>query len=487
MSEHNHDHSHDHEHGDLDPVEVAVVVGEADGEDGGPWAKRLSLTIAAAEVNKCFDKISDELSRQVRLPGFRPGRVPRALLEKRLGDGLVAEAAKNLVARGMHSALEREKLDAIGTPKPCVGELKPARGQDFSFAVDIELRPTFELPEWKGLPVEQEEAELLPEELDAALRQLCERKATYEEVSADHVLDAKESYQVNGKGRYLIDGQEIYAEDQVGWGLTAGGGKVLGARSNDLISDFLMGAKVGDKRSCELELSAYFPVEAHRGKKAVVEVEITSIKRRVVPEFNDELAKKVGLGTADELRETIRTNLLESLIERIKSEVRSSLLDRLVSSTAFELPKRLARTVAAEYAQQGEQYALSMGFDAKAIPDELAKTMDDSYRQESEKQLRRSLFLRAFCEKENIRPSEEEVDAEVVRQAKEANQRAADVLQQLYANAAAYENFVTRMANEKALEMVVEHANVKIVPRKKAEPKAAEADPPAANANPVAQ
>lgn len=438
----------------LEPIEVATQI-----SDAGPCAKKVTVTIAPEHVGKAFDSVIGELASQINLPGFRAGKVPRDVVIKRFGADLSKQVTSNLLQRGLQSAIIKDKLELVGEPSVEVEKYKAEKGAAFSFDAEVEVKPVFEVGNYKNLDIEQEELEVLPEEFNQAIERIQNRFA--ENVDADASYGLANSDSANAIVRYIVDGNEVLKDEDEQ--LLVIDGSVLGLHI-PLKADALLGIKTGEKRTAEGTLEGRFPKEELRGKNATVEIEIKSIKSRKLPELNDELAKKVGVGSADELKDKVRTSLVETLSNELKSKTQYELLDKVVNATPFELPKRLTSIMQYRTMQSSAQYLAQMGMDEegfKAIKDQFA---DDS-KKKAETEMRRYFVVDAICNKEGIKVEEDDIDAEIVKRARSQGMKASELYDKMIQDGSIKELEVD-LKIERCLEYLVEQANVKVVPRK---------------------
>jgi trigger factor len=439
---------------DDSPITVETKVTEA-----GTWAKMLGVKVPVEIVNKEFDKVCGELANAVRLPGFRPGKVPRNVIEKKYGDDIKKQVTSNILQRALRSAIVQEKLEVVGHPDMNPEKYVAEKGQAFAFDVEVEIKPTFTLGEYKGLAVEQEEIEVLPEETQQASERILERFAETVEADKDHAVVDRDV--ATGVLRVLVDGAEVHKEEDSQ--LLVMQGHVIGAYSH-LGDKFLLGAKAGEKRTVEEVLGNHFPVEAHRGKKATLEFEIKSIKSRKMPEINDELAAKVGMKTGDELKDKIRSSLLESVGNQIRQKTQYELLDKVVAASPFDLPKRLTQMMSDRTTESSIQQLAQMGVDFNQLGEEKGKVAEDANKR-AQTEMRRFFVVDAICAKEGIEVTDEDVDEEIVKLARSQNMRASDLYDKLLEQDQLGE-LQADLKIRKVLEYLVEQANVKIVPRK---------------------
>ena len=441
----------------LEPIEVKSSV-----SDTGAGAKTLTLTVPAAEIDKAYDKLLNEYARQVRLPGFRPGKAPKGMIEKMLKDDLKNRVTQDVVARGIYSAVKNEKIDSVGSPELKTAEPIAERGKDLTIEVNLEVRPQFELCNYKGLPIEQEEVELFPDEVDEQLERMALRFA--EEADAPEGAALQERDVAMGVLRFVVDGNEVRKEDDAA--LLLHEGHVIGAHAH-LGLEYLKDAKVGEKRTAEETLDAGFPLEEMRGKKASIEFELKKIRRPKVPPFDDELAKKLGGESAEALRKRIEDRLKEHLAEETQAKTRQELLERVISGSPFEPPKRLVESFEKRMLLDQKMNLVRMGFQPEDVEQiDLSKQNEGG----AEKRVREYFVLDAICRKENVAVGDEEVDEEVVKMARQRGVRAAELFKELEEQGS-LDQVKMGLRTKKAFDFLVENAEIKIVARKKPEKK----------------
>ena len=440
-------------------IQVETVV-----KDTGAWAKNVEVTVPVEQVNREFDGIVGELASSVNIPGFRRGKVPRDVISRRFGSEIQKQATASLLSKGVRSAIVKESLQVIGEPDLDPEKYKAARNEAFRFMIDVEVKPVFEVGQYKGLSIEQEETEVLPQEMDDAINQIGERFAEIVEAPAGHAIGNRDS--VEGELRFLVEGNEVHKEDGH---LLVMDGHVMGAYAH-LGSKFLEGGKVGEKRTVEETLAESFPVAEQRGKKATIEFEIKKIKCQKLPAQDDELAKKLGMKSMEELRNKVRESLLEKIGERINSETRYGLLDKVVEASPFELPKKLAERMSSQEAHGRLMQFARLGIQPEALGGSMEKIMSGA-KDRAAVEMRRFFVLDAICAKENIGVSDEDIDEEIVTQARQRNMRASQLYDQLVEQGG-LEELQLDLKTRKALDYLVEQADIKIVPRKPQKPAA---------------
>jgi len=439
---------------DFEPLAVETQVAEA-----GPWAKSLTVTVPAETVTKEFEALTGRLAGSVQLRGFRQGKAPRNVVEKLYGQDIRKQVTANLIRRGFHSALLKEKLDVVGEPNLDLSKVLAEKGRPLAFSAQVEIKPAFELSNYKGLTIEQEEVEVLPEEIDENIQRVRDRFAEPVDAPPDHALGNKDA--AKGVLRYTVDGNEVHKEEEAE--LLVLDEHVLGANAH-LEAKFLEGAKAGEKRSTEAQLSERFPVAEQRGKKAALEFEVKSIRLHKLPPVDDALAQRMGAKTLDELKEKLRAVLLERLGEEIRRKTQYDLLDRVVAATPFDLPKRLQETMSHHTRERSLHYLAQLGIDAGALGEGRSRLESDA-KEQATTEMRRYFVVDAICAKEDITVTDEDVDEEIVKLARSRNMRASELYDHLR-DQGELVHLESGLKLRKALEFLAEQADIKIVPRK---------------------
>lgn len=441
-------------------VEDNMLAVETSVKDSGVWEKTIGVTVAAEEVAKEFNTVLGELAGKVNLPGFRAGKVPRDVVERKFGGDVKRQVAGNLLQRAVFSSIEKEGLNTIGEPQFDAPEsIAATRGQPFTFQFTTEVFPEFELPPYKGLKAEQEEIDVLPEEEENAIKGICERFAEDGEAPEGHAMANKDS--AAGVLRILVDGNEIHKEEDAR--LLVVDGHVFGAHAH-LGESYLLGAKVGEKRVIEEALAESFPIAEQRGKKATIEFEVKAIRVLKVPAVDDELAKKVGVNDAAALKERVHSSLLQKVRETIMDRVSSTLLGQIEEKVSFDLPKRALNAAASNNLSQNIQQMSKMGVTPAALGID-AEQMANQSLEFGKKELRRFFILSAIADKEGLVAEDDEVDDVVVSLSRQRN----IPVQQLFdkmAEDGQLQQIETNIRFKKAMEFITDSAEVTVVPRK---------------------
>ncbi len=263
-------------------------------ENLAPCKKLLRVELDAKAVDETFDAVTKDFQKQAALPGFRPGKAPRALVLKKYEADIKDEVKRKLIGDHYRKALDEKKIHVIGYPD--IEEIQFGRGQNLQFAATIETSPEFPMPEYKGLPAKREIKSVTDADVERALGLLAQQHVKFETVARE--LKPGDIAVVNYSG--ACDGKPITDTAPTAKGLTEQKNFWVDAAPDSFIPGFadqLVGAKAGDKRTVNVDFPADFVTKELAGKKGVFEVEIVEVKEKVLPPIDDEFAKKYDAET----------------------------------------------------------------------------------------------------------------------------------------------------------------------------------------------
>jgi trigger factor len=290
----------------------------------------MRVEVDAQAVDAMFDKITGGFQREVRLPGFRPGKAPRDMVLKSYSKQIDDEVKRQLISDSYRKALTEQKLEVVGYPD--IEEIQFGRSQALQFAATIETVPEFELPEYKGLPVKRDAGMVSEADVERALGTLREQRSTYKDVA--RTVQDGDFVVVNYSA--TTDGKPLTDIAPTARGLTQQNNFWLQIKADSFIPGFteqLIGAQAGDRRTVAVEFPADFVAGQLSGKKGIYEVEVVQVKERVWPELNDEFAKLYGAESVEKLREGVRHDLQNELHYKqsrgVRNQIVRILLDRV--------------------------------------------------------------------------------------------------------------------------------------------------------------
>ncbi len=419
----------------------------------------------AEEVERRVIETARQLGRQMRVPGFRKGKVPPPIVIRRLGrEAVLDEALRSALGAWYEDAIEEAGIAPVGQPDLDMGEL-PDEGEPLSFSIEIGVRPRAKLGEYKGLEVGRREPAVADPAVDEELERLRERSATLETVErpaaeGDHVV-------IDYVGS--VDGEEFdggTGRDQL---LELGSGRLIPG-----FEEQLTGASAGDQRTIEVTFPEDYQATELAGKPAKFDATVTEVKAKRLPQIDDEFATEAGgFDTVAELREDI-ANRLEGIEERaIEREFEEAALDAAVAEAEVDVPEKLVHARAHELLEE-TMSALGRQGISKDVYLQIAGKDEETLAHEAEpeaaKALKREAVLAAIVEAEGIEPSDEQLREALEPTAERTGSSAEQLLEQLH-KADRVEQVRQEVANRQALELLVREANQISVEQAKARDK----------------
>jgi trigger factor len=425
-------------------VDLTVTV-----EDLSPIKKKLGITLPPSEVQAKIDAAYRGLSQRARIKGFRPGKVPRQVLERYYGSQLESEVIGELIQHSYAHALEERHLHAVARPEIVAEEVRPAEGLRYS--ATIEIKPDVPVNGYDKLLVEREVAAVSEEAIDAQIERLRQSLAQMVPVADRDTVEQGDLVALAYTG--VVDGRALAG--------AAAQNRVVEVGSGTFPPPFeekLIGLKRGESTHIPVPYPEHHHSREVAGKTVTFRVEVKEIGRKELPAVDDEFAKDHGeCGSLVELREKIREGLRRAAEREADEKVQAALVKQIVERNPFDVPESLT-------AQRFESMAREVGVHEvqNTGNPELEAKLDEirsELRVRARDAVHSALALERIASQEGIAASEEEIEqriAEIVRAAPRERERLAD----LYRHPEARREVAERLAQEKALTWVVEHATI---------------------------
>ncbi|MDA8969158.1 trigger factor [Akkermansiaceae bacterium] len=419
----------------------------------------LSVEVPAEAVTKERDQIVKAFSRQARIPGFRPGKAPKAVILKHHTSEIEQELESRLFQASFQEAVKQnEGLDILNVKAP--QDVTHQADGSFTFNVELVLAPTFELPEYKGLAVEVPKVEVTDDNVDEQLEQLRKRFADYEDItdrSAEKGDLAIIDYTATSEGKTL---EEIGGEQAKP--LSSNEGYWIRIEDEAFFpgfTDALIGTKAGDEKEITVTLPDDFPLEVLREKEAVFQVKVNELKTETLPELDDDFASKIDPGKRlDEIKKIIKDDL-EMRAGRQNEETKiNAVIDKLADTIDFDLPEELLKSEtqgqADSMVQEGQQAGMS--------DDDIATQQEGLFAAaevRAKNSLKTNFLLQEIAKAEELAVESSDVLQRVTMMAKQAKQPVKKYMKELQKNGQ-LGNIRQNMLLSKAVDFLVEHATV---------------------------
>jgi trigger factor len=377
---------------------------------------RLAVEVAvpAERCKESYEAAVTRLSRSINLPGFRKGKVPRAVLLQQIGPLRIRATALETIVDGVwREAIEQEQIEALGQPDLTGGfeSLLEAfdPGKALTLTLETDVAPVPKLKTTKGLKAEAEAVSFDPAQVDDMLDQSRKQMATL--VPVDNRAAANGDVAVVGfKGTYADDGSEIEGGSADSMDVELEDGRMIPG-----FVEGIVGMAIGDEKTVDCQFPDDYPKEDARGRKASFVISLKDLKTRELPELDDAFAKQASdKETMAELREELEKRLKDDAERRQKSNRHDALLAALVEQLEVELPESLVQQEVRNLVEQTAGQFAQQGMDVKSLfTPELVRSLMDSSRPEAEERLRRSLALSALAEAEDLKVEDTEIEAKL--------------------------------------------------------------------------
>jgi trigger factor len=377
---------------------------------------RLQVQVPSGEVEGRLERKARQLGRELKLPGFRRGKVPAPLVIQRIGREVVLEeAVRDTLSSWYADAIESAGIVPVGDPQLDLGEL-PSQGQALEFSIEIGVLPKAELGEYKGLEVGRREPEAADEQIQQEIDAMRERLARLQ--TAERPAAAGDFVVVDYVGAIDSGGGEERAEDAERWQPFAGGegrDQLVELGSGNLIPGFeegLLGASAGDTRTIALRFPDDYGNEQLAGRDASFEVSVKEVKLKELPDVDEDFAVDAGFDDLQELREDIRRRLLEADEQQIDSEFRQAALDAAVGEARVAVTPELVESRAREMWERMLHSLSHRGISREAYLQIVGRQEAEilaEMQPEAELALRREAVITAIVAAEGIDPGEDEL------------------------------------------------------------------------------
>lgn len=374
---------------------------------------KLTIEVSAEELEKALQSAYLKQKKNISIPGFRKGKVPRAMIEKMYGAGVFYEDAANaLIPQAYSQAAEESKLDIVSRPEIHVEQIE--KGKPFIFTAEVAVKPDVTLGEYKGVAVPVSHTEVTDEEVEAELKKEQEKNSRTITVE-DRAAEKGDIVTIDFEG--TVDGETFQGGSGKDYPLTLGSGTFIPG-----FEDQLVGAKAEDVVDVHVTFPEDYNSEELKGKAAVFKCTVHKIETKELPELDDDFAKDVSeFDTLEEYKNSLREDLKKKKEDEAKREKENAAVDKAVANAQMEIPDAMLDTQAARMVDnfarrlsaQGmsmEQYMQYTGQNAAALQEQM--------KPQALKQIQTRLVLEKVAQVENIQISDERLEEEFEKMAK---------------------------------------------------------------------
>jgi trigger factor len=393
--------------------------------DAGTLRKKVTVTVPAEKIAAKREELFGELSTSAQVPGFRIGHAPRRLLEKRFGKEVKQDVRNAVLGDSLGQAMEKSGLKTLGEPEFDLEKIELPESGDLVYSFETEVAPEIALPELAGIPVNKPAMEVTDARVDEAIERIRLSNARYEDTdgaAAEHdvvVVAAR----ITGEG---IEETSTTAT------LRVAPGQIEGLPMLDL-GEKLAGKKAGDLAELSVKVPDVHPNESWQGKQAKIELTVNQVRKRVLPEINDEYAKAMGYESLADLREMMKTRMSIQVQAEIRRAMRQQVDEYLLAHTEFELPEGAAKRHAARLLQRRYVELLQMGLPREQVEERMTE-IQASVAEQARRDMKLYFILDKIAEDNGIDVTEEEINSQVAYMAQQYGQRPEKMRHQLEAD-----------------------------------------------------
>lgn len=410
--------------------------------------RQMTVTIPSGDIDVKVDKKLHELTGKVKLPGFRPGKVPFKVVQQRYALAVRDEVINDLVKDTYIKALDEEKIKPAGYPT-----IEPAKEENedksFTYTAKFEVFPEVEVKNFAKIKLELLKSEITDADIQEAIERVQKQQGEWKDSDAAVAKGDRVTVDYQAEVAGEINEKES-AKDST---LVIGNNIML-----DGFEDALVGAKTGDEVKIKLAYPKDFADEALKGKKVVFTVKVNKVEKQALPAVDEEFIKKMGVeaGTEEALRTEIRTNLERELKYGTKDHTKKLVIDKLLEEHEFDIPAALVEQESRRMQQQSAQYFQQQMPKGSKIPEMPL----DVFKNDAEKQVRIGLLLSAIIEQNELKADDDKVSERVADIATMYDDPE-EAKNWLYKNQNQLENIKGQVLEDQVIQLVIESAKIK--------------------------
>ena len=412
--------------------------------------REYSVHIPAAALAEKIDARAVEVAKQVRMPGFRPGKVPLNLVKKMHGPALHGEVLQAAVNEGVQQLMAEHKLRPAMQPQVDLGA-EVAEGTDVDFKVAVEVLPTIETPNIDGLKLEKLVVEPTDADLDAALKRLSDQQKSFESAPATHVAAVGDAVLIDFLG--TVDGVAFDGGKGEGMRVELGSGQLIPG-----FEDQLVGVKANDERTVKVTFPDDYNVAYLKGKDAEFAVTVNEVQTVKETALDDEFAKALGLDTLDGLKEILKDQLTSELGQLTRTHMKRKLLDTLAAAHDFAVPESMVQAEFEQIWQQLEHEASHEDDQAAAL--EGLEGEKPEYRRIAERRVRLGLLLSEIGQQGGVVVSPSEMNRLIAQEASRYPKERDQVIKYFQENAMAAAQLRAPLYEDKVVDYLIGKAEV---------------------------
>lgn len=415
--------------------------------------KKITFDIPWLDVSKELDVVYSDMGRKARVKGFRPGRIPRKILESLYKSQAEEEAISNLVNRFYWDAIKDNDIEAVA--QPVIDQKGIELNKDFNFTATVEVEPKIEPKEYTGIEVTKDENEVTVKDVEARLQQIREMYGTLEEVQEDRSVVKGDFATIDFEG--FLDDKAVKEMKSDGYFLEVGSGTFTPG-----FEDQLIGMKKGENR----RIAVKFPDDYHSkdaaGKDVIFSVDLKGIREKKLPELNEDFIKNFEkYENLEAFKDDVRKSIEEANVEASESLLKDRIIEKLLENNQFEVPPSFVERQTLLMMADMQKRFEARGMERKAAA-QMSVKYHSQLKEQAEKVVKSVLLLKKIADKENITIGEEDTEQRIRKLAEERGV-SVDSVKDSLAKEDMLESLNLDILHEKVFSMIKEKAKISIV------------------------
>ncbi|MBU8898176.1 trigger factor [Corallococcus sp. H22C18031201] len=387
-------------------------------EELSPIEKKLSIEVDTARVAEELTRAYTALGRQVKLPGFRPGKVPRRILEQRFREQVEDDVIQRVVQTSYLEAVRAHKVEAVSSPQVTNSGLKP--DAPFAYEARVEVKPKVEAKEYDALPLAKVDTAVSDAQVDEQLERMRQSQGRVEAVTDRDVAAAGDQVTIDFEA--TVDGNAFEGSKAEGIGVQVRPGELIQGSI-----EALAGVKVGESKDIDYTFPADYQAEEVRGKSARFHITVKALQKMVLPALDDAFAQGTGMAqTAEELRTKLRADMEKARKAQAQQDEREALIKVLIERNAFEVPRAMVERAIDSMLDGALRQMARQGIDPRRLNLDFNRLRDEM-REKAVQEVKGTLLFEAVAQKESIQSTDADVEKRIEELAAEANQPVAQV------------------------------------------------------------
>lgn len=406
--------------------------------------RRVKVVVPAAKIEQDVQARIVKAARTIRMDGFRPGKVPMSLVQKRYGESIRQEALGEIIRDSFYEAVTQEGINPAGFPS--IEEVSDKAGEDMTFTALVEVYPELVLSSFADIKVERPVVDIGEADLDEMIENLRKQRATFEE-SAEAATDGdKVTLDFAGS----IDGEAFEGGTSTNFELALGSGRMIPGFETGIV-----GIKAGEVRDINVTFPADYQAENLRDKAAVFKITAHKVSKAVLPELDATFLAAFGVteGGVEKFREDVRKNMTRELKQAVKNKVKTQVMDALLANNTVEAPKAL---VGNEINRQREAMFKQFGGNAKIDPKMLP---DDLFREQAQRSVALGLLISQIIKDKSVEVDQARVKA-VIEEVAESYETPEEVVNYYYSNREQLAQVEAMVLEDQVVDTVLAQAQV---------------------------